>query len=474
MFRNAWLIASLAVAVIASLLLYGSLPELLTLLLPARTPQGVIDIATQSALPAIAVFGAGLITLYNLIGPGGLALLDMLTTKRARANLAPLLAARRAGQAISRRDFLIAMEDAGDLTSIAEDYATGLISGKDSAFNSENAHARLSSDSFFGRQALVERRLMMWLSKALCWLLMGVGGLLFAASLIIGADQANFESRLGDATAGGALMQALETGLIAWAIAGSGALIAAVWLHMLAHLRGHQAGDLARDIDILFHTGSGGQPHAQAADGALLAGPIVQALEPSMQALREASIRLSGDQADAVKALLSDVTRDFTRQQTDHFGGQIGTMRQMLESAAAAVKALEEAAKGSNAAALKHIADHGRNLARALDHAVKEMRDIRPLLMQSAEQGKAIRQHLESDGSTARQLQKSAKDMAAAAQASRETVERFITLAEKLREAAQALTGPGGELQTPADPEAARRLSEALRELRRVAGTSPR
>ncbi len=441
MFRTAWLVASLAVAIIASLLLYGSLPVLLSWALPARTPQAVIDIISQATLPAIAVFGAGMVLFYNLIGPGGLALFDMLTTKRARANLSPLLNARRAGQSISRRDFLIAMEDTGDLTSVAEDYATQLYKAPShqQELATEDAYARLTAAGYFGPEAMVERRLMTWLSQLLCGLLLGGGALLFLISLVIGADNAIFGGRLGAASgAGDSFKLALETGLITLAIAGAGALLSSAFIYVVRNARSAQAYGFARDLDIIFLNNPGLAPV-----------PVP---------------------AQAGAALDAGALDQFADRQAQLFSDQSSHLREVLEAAAAAAKRIEDAAKGSDAAALHQLADQARTLNKTMDGLGKSLRDLRPLLEAGAENGNVIRQHLTSDASVAQHLQKAAKDMGAAAQASRDTVERFITLAEKLREAARALTGPSGEVATPADPEAARRLSEALRELRRVAG----
>ncbi|GAB4139552.1 MAG: hypothetical protein Tsb0016_06220 [Sphingomonadales bacterium] len=443
MFRTAWLVASLAVAIIASLLLYGSLPVLLSWALPARTPQAVIDIISQATLPAIAVFGAGLVLFYNLIGPGGLALFDMLTTKRARANLTPLLNARRAGQSISRRDFLIALEDTGDLTSIAEDYAAQLYKAPSlqQELATEDAYARLTAAGYFGPEAMVERRLMTWLSQLLCGLLLGGGALLFLISLVIGTDNAIFGGRLGGASGEiDSFKLALETGLITLAIAGGGALLSSAWIYVVRNARSAQAYGFARDLDIIFLNNPG----------------LGLATAPAP--------------AQASAALDASALEQFADRQAQLFSEQSSHLREVLEAAAAAAQRIEAAAKGSDAAALQQLADQARALNKTMDGMGKSLRDLRPLLEAGAENSSVIRQHLTSDASTAQHLQKAAKDMGAAAQASRDTVERFITLAEKLREAARALTGPSGEVATPADPEAARRLSEALRELRRVAG----
>lgn len=77
-----------------------------------------------------------------------------------------------------------------------------------------------------------------------------------------------------------------------------------------------------------------------------------------------------------------------------------------------------------------------------------------------------ISQSFHSEGSAAKVIETAATDMIAASKASRETVERFIALAERMRSITTTLKGvKGSNGKTPANRETAKKLSEALKDL---------
>ena len=97
-----------------------------------------------------------------------------------------------------------------------------------------------------------------------------------------------------------------------------------------------------------------------------------------------------------------------------------------------------------------------------------------PILNQIIDNQESLLTSLESDAAASKSIGRASSEMSAAAQASRETVERFITLAERMREVSNelqaAVNGGGQEMPSRADTSmASKRLSEAFQELRNVA-----
>lgn len=142
---------------------------------------------------------------------------------------------------------------------------------------------------------------------------------------------------------------------------------------------------------------------------------------------------------------------------------------------------LEETLKESSEIAKTVLTQSASDIARtaesfdALHAGLQNMMTLAmPILSQVIDNQESLLTSLESDASASKSIGRASSEMSAAAQASRETVERFITLAERMREVSNTLRAAvsGGRLEVPGrpgTPKGSRRLSQAVQELRNVA-----
>ncbi len=192
---------------------------------------------------------------------------------------------------------------------------------------------------------------------------------------------------------------------------------------------------------------------------AALAGQI----EKTLQDLREGE----AEQFNQLSAELASYTENL-RDQVDSHSHRFETL-------------LEEMLKESSEIAKTVLTQSASDIARTAEsfdtlHAgLQNMMTLAmPILNQVIGNQESLLMSLESDASASKSIGRASSEMSAAAQASRETVERFITLAERMREVSNALraAASGERLEMPARPgmpRGSKRLSEAVQELRNVA-----
>lgn len=257
-------------------------------------------------------------------------------------------------------------------------------------------------------------------------------------------------------------------------IAGAGALVAAL---LFAGAGGAVEARLDRVVAALAPGGPAPSPVAvAAADGDILR----QTLDGFIEQLGETS----GARFNAIAETLR--TLDGVAQ------GVLESVRETQASlpqiSQAQLKTLGDSYTSSLTAIQKH---HAKQVARAIDEVRGVAQELRTMI-QGATQG--IEANVASSQATTEQLLaaltreangaqtmgQAAEQMAAAARVSRETVERFIALAERMRDLNRAISqGPAiapaalGPIEPPlTDPETTRRLSSAIRDLQKVADES--
>lgn len=321
---------------------------------------------------------------------------------------------------------------------------------------------------------LLARRFARWFFRLLPMLALGVGVLLALVALACGS--AAELSMVGQPLA---LVQrsGLEGTVLALAslvIAGAGALVAAL---LFAGAGGAVEARLDRVVAALAPGGPAPSPVAvAAADGDILR----QTLDGFIEQLGETS----GARFNAIAETLR--TLDGVAQ------GVLESVRETQASlpqiSQAQLKTLGDSYTSSLTAIQKH---HAKQVARAIDEVRGVAQELRTMI-QGATQG--IEANVASSQATTEQLLaaltreangaqtmgQAAEQMAAAARVSRETVERFIALAERMRDLNRAISqGPAiapaalGPIEPPlTDPETTRRLSSAIRDLQKVADES--
>jgi len=148
-----------------------------------------------------------------------------------------------------------------------------------------------------------------------------------------------------------------------------------------------------------------------------------------------------------------------------------------IEDVVTRASATAEDALARSAGNLSKTADSFDALYGAIENLVTL---ITPVLNQVIENQESLLGAIESETTASKAIGRASSEMSSAAQASRETVERFIALAERMRELSVSLQENGGNNQSAPETSAGKRLtrpkgqlSSAVRELRDVAKNLP-
>lgn len=132
-----------------------------------------------------------------------------------------------------------------------------------------------------------------------------------------------------------------------------------------------------------------------------------------------------------------------------------------------ASKSLEKASQAQAEVAIKGLNPTISELEKISSGMNEVMRRMADSLENLAKQQAAITKSFNSEDTAAKVIENAANDMIAASKASRETVERFIALAERMRAITTTLrSAKGANGKTTVNKETARRLSAALRDLK--------
>lgn len=350
-----------------------------------------------------------------------------------------------------------------------------------------------------------------WFFRALPLAALGLGALIAVLSLIHSrpASAGNIE---------GALYEALDlaaptsstVALGCFVTAASGAFFAALiyWL---------TSGSAAAQLDRLI---AATRARLLGTDAYRLEYRIAEALAPVADALTAAAEKLSDAQERISQAAIEKACTRFLASleqasgvRTEALAGSISALERSASSLLSAVEQTEKRLTAAHeaqsaqtsesfSAALHALqqqqaeqASALQNELRALANELRAMTEaaVQTLTEQASQASAATQQTLnllaQESGRTAT-ITQAAEQMDAAARASRETVERFIALAERMRDLSQSLTlasgapvqftdGPGGTPATAAptlkridppltSPETTKRLSSAIRNLKQA------
>lgn len=441
----------------------------------------------------------------------GVMLAALLAT--ALGFLAPALAwsrkARRSAGLLAQSNTLSeavdagALDDGGSLETLAHRLALS---------DSTGVPARgYDLDRIASARILFEQPLLRPAFAALVWLL-PVTGLIASLLMIARGLYTHIEAQsVFVRLANEPVMQAIMTALACLALLS----IAALGVHALVRLgtaAGHEAVFAIRaELDRLVPTA---QQTALAHGFAQLAASQEATLNPAVDALRRSLRSITSDQTKEIKHLAEVLMRSFGDQMQAANGQQIVALDQSISRLAEATGAVTTATQAACAALanattgqIEQISaavaeargtlaqQHGAQADTLGQQVATLMGDLKETLgTQAVGIGKmheeAISLLREATGNTqsttdilaaaitreqesAERVGQAAEQMHAAALASRETVERFIALAERMRELSRSIgsaVSVAASDETPlADPRTTRRLSSAIRELQRAA-----
>jgi len=220
------------------------------------------------------------------------------------------------------------------------------------------------------------------------------------------------------------------------------------------------SNDLGKTIDARLKDWQETSETANAGIEKAVAAGIEETLREPLARLTAAAERSAETQTEQSKEALEAVLDSFLKRFDEHFGDQFQTFRSTLEETRQAAEALDESYRAS-------LEDHRKQLVQDLSaHADSFERTaanfealqsvlenlitlISPMMRQIVDNQESLLNALDQEASASKVISRAATELSTAAQASRDTVERFITLAERLRETSKAM---GGTPNAPIDP----------------------
>ncbi|MFQ5533348.1 MAG: hypothetical protein ACE5EM_00805 [Sphingomonadales bacterium] len=218
-------------------------------------------------------------------------------------------------------------------------------------------------------------------------------------------------------------------------------------------------------------------------------GSQIRAIDELLKASTQTVANADKSFGDAITGLAEEIKGTLNRLHTNE-GERFDQLNRDLETYAGELRGhvenhsrafattiermLEEAAAISNSVLTQSAGDMARTAESfdALHGAVENMLTlIMPTLHRVIANQENLLAALESDASASRVISRASSEMSAAAQAGRDTVERFITLAERMREVSSTINAnTAGIRNAPrrAPAAASKRLAQAANELRNV------
>lgn len=470
----------------------------------AASAFGSIDIALTMATGGIMATALGILLL---------ALLDGYATHNAVSNLGARLAeSPKTRKKISRGELLEILAGSGPLERAAETYELSLTLASTAATPPANAGiigSRASAANVFTTMILVDRALYLWFFRGLAFATAGAG---FALALIIVAS--------GNPSFA-ALALAADT-------------VCAVTILVLAGfvstLRRHQVERLQACLEGLFPSDPwGGQISAISATTAeglqetaetirKARSEIVKAInsaarstgssvEGSLEKWRadltdtiEKSLKapmaaLAGDQSKSVRKLVDNTLKSIRTGLQEPMKKQVTDLEKSVKSASHIIAQTQKAFDKANADLAKNLTQHEKALSKdfagyaeslkvATDGQTKaagtldqlsasiaaSLDGMKPLLDRIAAGQENLMSTIEDEATAAQVIGASSKDLNAAAKASRESIEQFVSLAENLKAVSVALQNAGTASVSKADGDRPAELSQAIRDLKESSG----
>lgn len=163
-----------------------------------------------------------------------------------------------------------------------------------------------------------------------------------------------------------------------------------------------------------------------------------QAKDSAQSMAKEFKGAMNGVKNGEVKARKerNDALRDMAKLMADEFKGHSAGLQAALDKAVKSAETLSAKSVEKTAADLAETAQSFGKLNAGVENLVAM---ITPVLQQAIANQESILAALESESSNSKVLGRAANEMNAAAQASRNTVDRFLALAEALRETTAAI-----------------------------------
>jgi len=186
-----------------------------------------------------------------------------------------------------------------------------------------------------------------------------------------------------------------------------------------------------------------------------LRSDIEQALSKPMQALLDASQRRDDDQSAQVQKILQATLKAFITELEKHVGKEIQESQKLVKSVTDQASKLEKSYTATNTALAKQAKTQASDLSGAFDKALKNLASLE-----------------KSNQAASKVINAAATDLKEAAKASRESVESFVGLAEKMRQATTALKNntPRGTAGGADGKDLSSEVGKNLRRLRNQAG----
>ena len=206
----------------------------------------------------------------------------------------------------------------------------------------------------------------------------------------------------------------------------------------------------------------------------VIVGGLEESLKKPMAKLAEASQQSADKMSDEARQALEAILAAFLESLGKHFGKQMKELESALQETTKAAGAMQSAYQQSlekyQAAVAESLADYAGSFSQtaanfeSLQAAVDNLLTLSgPLLRQMIGHQEALLSALEQESASSKIIGRAASELSLAAQASRETVEQFVTLAERLREASKTISGGSGGARNGG---AERELVQKLRALK--------
>ncbi|MEM8799643.1 MAG: methyl-accepting chemotaxis protein [Pseudomonadota bacterium] len=516
MIRRLWLAIAALAACLLAYALRGAFADFYSTLLPGGTPTPIRDALTYSPVIRLASVTAAAGILFVLFSLVAMALVDSFFLREGKSQISRLLIERRNERSVTKRDFLVGLEDAGPIYRQAESYAGSLrdVSVQRGGNLLKYASSGLSADHFFGPGALVDSRLFRVSFSILPAILLLAGIALATISLLHGTAQG--VGRITETVGSDGLSVGALNGMAAFLICLTAAGFCWATARFVFAILGRESQSLAADIDAIFYSAGtqglrsdvsafaeaalerldGVENRARTASeklvqvvggiasdaGASLSKSVEATLDAPLKALGDAAKDLSARSTEQSAELIENALSEFLSSLDKRYGAELSAVGKAIEETKGiSVNAQEKTSQSvddisrtfestlkkftkESTAELKRL--HGQ-----MDNLVK---DLSSALTHIAGQQQEILGLMAEGQSASTQIHAGATEIGEAAKVSRETVERFITLAERMREISRSAVpredrGELDELPLISEGPASQRLSNALRDLKRAA-----
>jgi hypothetical protein len=535
--RIIWFWFALVVAGAAGYFAYDALPGLIGWLTDAPLSAGYLSVLNNSLTVALSGRIALAVIIFTLLGLVIPAILQAIALDRAVLKIKSFPANTASKSTMLALEFEAELSDFRLLEKAIPAYARFLIEQDDTtilkkrqARPSSKLKALVPAGSFFGPAIFVDEHLLGWLFRPLSSFLLGSGFILFIITCLIGFHDYREALPLDPLGGAGILWSWVEKGLFSLCFAATGAMITLIITRMTFGLHSLQVRNFCRFLDAKF---SFSPPSAALNEGASsserenqkiqdqlqklsfdlnrgtdagqqeLAKKLTQAFEslefkltrsieaslrPPLEKLTEVSAQVSGKQSEITAQVIKSALDAFIRNLEKEIGGQFRKTNTLLKSTLSLSAKVEKGFIGS----LKDLAKHNDQQASSASAVSKEINatlnslkgfektlekainSIQPTLDRVLANQAALLKALTDEKTGSKDIKEAAGEMSKAAKASKDTVESFITLAEKLKEASRAMGAsgkavpPAAARQTAGDdgPAQGTTLGRALRGLR--------